>query len=84
MGEQFGLDAKSATFLEESYLEVDYFEGKISECCYNSGKYIPITLFRFFCHSIMRSSSIFLTVRINSLKLSLLTIRTVNRLYHNK
>uniref|UniRef100_A0A0R3RZZ0 ANK_REP_REGION domain-containing protein n=1 Tax=Elaeophora elaphi TaxID=1147741 RepID=A0A0R3RZZ0_9BILA len=37
VGEQFGLDAKSATFLEESYMEVDFFEGTISECCYNSG-----------------------------------------------
>ncbi|KAL3984582.1 hypothetical protein ACH3XW_35115 [Acanthocheilonema viteae] len=37
VGEQFGLDVKSATFLEESYVEVDFFEGTISECCYNSG-----------------------------------------------
>ncbi|VDO30596.1 unnamed protein product [Onchocerca flexuosa] len=41
VGEQFSLDVKSATFLEESYLEVDYFDGTISDCCYNSGKYIP-------------------------------------------
>uniref|UniRef100_A0A915Q2W3 Uncharacterized protein n=1 Tax=Setaria digitata TaxID=48799 RepID=A0A915Q2W3_9BILA len=37
VGEQFSLHVKSATFLEESYMEVDYFEGTISECCYNSG-----------------------------------------------
>ncbi|VDK75943.1 unnamed protein product [Onchocerca ochengi] len=37
VGEQFSLDVKSATFLEESYLEVDYFDGTISDCCYNSG-----------------------------------------------
>ncbi|KAK6107630.1 hypothetical protein QQG55_28955 [Brugia pahangi] len=37
VGEQFGLDVKSATFLEESYIEADYFEGTIDKCCYNSG-----------------------------------------------
>ncbi|VDK79058.1 unnamed protein product [Litomosoides sigmodontis] len=37
VGEQFSLDVKSATFLDESYIEVDLFEGTISECCYNSG-----------------------------------------------
>ncbi|KAM3717611.1 tRNA nuclease CdiA [Dirofilaria immitis] len=48
VGEQFSLDVKSATFLEESYLEVDYFEGAVSECCYNSGtwqtRFISLTV----------------------------------------
>lgn len=37
VGEQFSLDVRSATFLEGSYLEVDYLEGAIGENCYNSG-----------------------------------------------
>lgn len=38
VGEQLSVETHSATFLDESYLEVDYFEGTVGESCFNSGE----------------------------------------------
>ncbi|VDN02877.1 unnamed protein product [Thelazia callipaeda] len=39
VGEEFSIYVNSATFLEESHIEVDSFEGTVNENCYHSGSW---------------------------------------------